>query len=268
MAETARTVCTDALVEIGAWMAGQTPNDSEITYAFRKLNLILDDWTAQYGYFAYGRVQQRFTLTPTQGIYTMGPGALFPDFAMPRPEGSQPGKGILSAWLVVGAGTNEVWYPIGVYSPEEFIGITQPNYPTDYPWALVNDGAYPLSNITFYGIPNAAYDVVFLVPNQISQFAALDDAFAMPPAYQNALMLTTAEATAAGIRRDDMQLEAPPKLVMRAAAARQALVSLNNTSQRVRAPGLLGPRRAGNWAGTSDLAAFRAGAGLYGGWGW
>lgn len=268
MAETARTVCTDALVEVGAYMAGQTPNDSEITYAFRKLNLILDDWTAQYGYFAYGRVQQRFTLTPARGIYTMGPGALFPDFAMPRPEGSQPGKGIIRAFIVVGAGANEVWYEMAVLTPEEYSGVIAPNQVTDIPWVIVNDGAYPLSNITFYQVPSIAYDVVFLVPNQISQFAALDDAFAMPPAYQNALMLTTAEASAAGIRRNDMQLEAPPKLVMRAAAARMALVSLNNTSQRVRAPGLLGPRRAGNWAGTSDLAAFRAGAGLYGGWGW
>lgn len=248
-------------------MAGQTPNVSELAWSFRVLNRILDRWIAQYGYFAYGRQQKRFPLTPNNGVYTMGPTATFGNFAMPRPEGAQPGKGIIRAFIVVGAGFNEIWYEMAVLTPEEYAGVIAPNDTTDIPWAVVNDGAYPLSNITFYQVPNTAYDVVFLVPNQVAQFATLDDDFDLPPGWRDALTLTTGEESASGIRRFDEQLRPPPSLIMRAAAARQALVSLNNAAPRVRVPALLGPSRAGNWAGQSDLAAFRAGVGLYGGWG-
>jgi hypothetical protein len=259
MAETCRTVCTDMLVELGATEPGQAPQPEELTWMFRRMNLLLDDWTAKYGYFAYSHIQKVFALQVNVATYTFGTGGTW-NWA--RPEGPQPGKGIEAAWIVVGSGEQETRHHLSIWTPQEYASLTMPNLKYPWPVALVNDGAYPLANITVYGVPTVAYNVGMLLPKQVAQFAALDDAFDLPPKWRSTLMHVTAVSGASGIRRGKGPIDIPRHLQAAANDGLGWLATLNSVTRRVY-PAL---PSMGSGPGGSDIPGLRSGAGLLRRW--
>lgn len=256
MAETPRTLITDALVQLGAYEPGQTPQPEEMAYGFRVLNRILDAWKAQYNFFAFQRKQVRKTLSAGIQNYTLGPGGTF---NMDRPEGRQPGKGILECSISVGTGSQERRYPVKIFTPDEWMAVPTPAFQGSiWPWAVVTDGAYPLMNLTFYQVPAANNDVIFLVGTPVQEFATLDDVFDLPPSWRSGVINNVAVQAAGGIRRDGKPLPIPAQVRIDADAAIRVLGQ--NDGDGFNTMAMLPRTGSGtNGAGPVAFAVFRAG---------
>lgn len=259
MAESPRTIITDALVALNAYEAGQPPAPEEMTFGFRVLNRIIDAWRAQYDWYAYARVQMRFTLVSGVGTYTMGPGG---DFDMPRPEGRQPGKGILQCNIAVQSGTLENMYPVMIFTPDQWMQVTTPAMSGGpWPWAVVTDGNYPLQNLTFYEKPVAVNDVIFLVAQQVLEFTDVDQDFALPPIWRSGLINNLARQMASGIRRDARAVQIPSEVHRLADEAIRVLNSVNSDGFNTHA-NWPGGHESNVGGGPTDFTAFRGG-GVY-----
>lgn len=97
MSVNARTLCTDALMDLGILAANETPDAADIQFAFRALNRMVNGWQAQS--LTVPAVQRTvLPIIANQQTYTIGPGG---DFDLPRPVKLQ-GAGLLLAGFGAG----------------------------------------------------------------------------------------------------------------------------------------------------------------------
>src|ERR1035437_7931772 len=71
-------IIADALAEIGMLSPGESPDGETAQWAFRKINYLLDYWSAQKNY-VYKKTFETYTLVPGLSPHTIGPapGATF-----------------------------------------------------------------------------------------------------------------------------------------------------------------------------------------------
>lgn len=182
---TARAVVSDALMEIGALAQGQTVSAGDAKFGLGRLNLVLDDWSAP-GRAIYADQTISFTLTPDLSPHTLGSnGATWTVTSRP---------------IVIKAASveiNNTRSPITIRDSQWYAAQGLPESTSAIPSDLYPEYAWPNANLYFYPVPSTAYDVHLLVRRVLTQLT-LDDDVDLPPGYQNALMLTTAEACLKG----------------------------------------------------------------------
>lgn len=108
MSVNARTICTDALQDLGIIGVNDTPTASELSLTFRRLNAMLAGWQTQS--LLVPAIQRMvLPVVANKQTYTIGPGA---DYNMPRPVRVS-GAGLLLA---------------GFGSPQSVTSITSSSY--------------------------------------------------------------------------------------------------------------------------------------------
>lgn len=123
----------------------------------------------------YAETQETpFTLTAGVSTVTMGTGGNITN----RPQE------ILRAALR--AGSND--YPVDILTLEEYARITSKGVQSPLPYALYDDGGYPLRTLTLYPVPSSGNQLVLWTKRQISQIATLDTVLAFPPGYEEAIV--------------------------------------------------------------------------------
>lgn len=222
-------IIADALREIGVYRPIDTLRAEDQVEGVKRCNRILDSWSARKAY-AYATTFSEFTLTAGHSPNLIGPGLESPNFAAT----SRPVR-IESCSLVLTDQTPNVDQPINIrdrawWASQRVKGL-QSNVPTD----LYYEPDFPSGSLYFWPVPSFNYGVRLESWVEIGQFPVTSAgvpnpkaAFAAPPGYELALVLTLAEVSAVPYGRP-----MPAALPAMAARARAALQSNNLQSPRI-----------------------------------
>lgn len=210
---TARQIVTQALKLSGALGVGQSLSADDATDALTTLNLLLEEWQPQR-WLVYDTTTLSKVSTGAQS-YTIGPGA---DFSMDRPVR------IENAYArYTNLSPTTVDMPIAlINSREDYNGITLKNL-TSRPQAVFYDTGYPIGQLYFWPVPQAAtYTLFVTATTPLQSFASLNDTVAMPAPYNSALVGNLAERL-----RPMFGLPPDQSITAMAARGRNALRQMN-----------------------------------------
>lgn len=237
---TALDLLTNALAEINAIEAGDSPSPELASFALGKLKQVVNNWNADKP-FAYAIDFLSETLTPSLSPHTIGPTGTF--VVTQRPVSIESIALILNT-----GGTPYSYLPLTPRDATWWQNQATPGLTATIPTDFYYDPTAPNGKIYFWPVPSYAY------PIQIQTRGVLDDqlTFAttliLPPGYENALMLTCAEDLS-----DPLRKQWTPKQERKAREARTRIGKNNHTPTHLKTqdagmPG--GPQsRAGmyNW---------------------
>lgn len=212
---TARTVVTQALKEIGAIAAGETPSHEDAADAFAALNRLVDQMAAQR-LFIHTVTRTEFTITSGDGTYTIGTGG---DVAIARPVSPHG----MSVNYQDTSTSPDSEFPLRLISEEAWALLQFKDQTSELPQLAYYNPTYPLGTLIFWPAPTSStLQGVLYVPTQVSQFTNLTTAVSLPPGYEEFLITNLALRLAPSYGR---QLDT--SLVLRAQEA-AAIVKRSN----------------------------------------
>lgn len=179
MTKTVRSVCQGALRlcgQIGA--AGRPIGTEQETEVLEFLNQMLDSRSAMRSSI-YTISIDRYTLTPSQTVYDIGPTAT--DFQADRP--------IKIEWanIVLNNTFPESHLPLRLLTDAEWAAMVVTEIPSTLPVEMYNDGASPNSNLYLWGYPTIANDLELFTWKQLPSSLVIGDTLELPPAYNKAI---------------------------------------------------------------------------------
>lgn len=216
-------IATDALTEIVALAAGETPSSADAALCLTRGNNILDLWSSRKNY-AYNVNFSLFTLTPGHTPNLIGPGLLAPDFAATQRPVKIEGATIVLTNLVTPVDTQPLGIRDDAWWLNERVKTLRSNIPTD----IYYSPDWPNGSLYLWPVPNFAYQLRLEMWVLLTQFATINDPFSLPPAYRQAFMLTLAEELCGPFGKTPS-----PALMLRAREARKAVQGNNMTSPRI-----------------------------------
>lgn len=221
----ARTIITNALLEINALQAGEVPTADDIALGFDKLNRLMGQLNIKKG-MIYAVVQQSYAFTTSRQAYTLGPTG---NFVAVRPNK------IVRANLVRTAATIDEHVPLEILDMEHdysenslpatagaepyilYVRKDQPNL-TLYPWPYPEAGnAVALAN-----------ELELFTWSPLSRFLDLTTLYDLPDGYEDMITLTLAEKLCAPFGKTR-----PAELQSDAAEARRAVQGLNSSPPKL-----------------------------------
>ncbi len=189
---------TDALTEINAIQAGETPGPELQAIGLSKIKQVVNNWNADRP-FAYADDFLTFTLTPNLSPHTIGPtGATFT--VTQRPVSIEAIALILSATgsapysYVALTKRDAAWWQ------NQTLPALAVSDPSDFYYDPTMTGGTN-GSIYFSPVPNVANQVQLKVRGVLDDQLTLATTLILPPGYQNALMLTTAEDLSDPLRK-------------------------------------------------------------------
>lgn len=222
-----RTICIQALMEIGVISQGETPSAADMQTAFARFQMQLESWRVEYGTLAVQRREQ-FTLTSGSSSFTIGPSGA--DVTAPRPSW-------LSTVNYVNPGSNpEIEVPIGIMDRDTFAGLDIKALPSALPlqcfYQTSNDSI--VGTLFFWPKVTQNVDIVLYYPVGIDVPVALTDDLLAPPGYNEAFMyqLAVRLMTPFARKADDV-----PLLLGEGGFAAQSLARIKRPNMQ---PGQLG----------------------------
>jgi hypothetical protein len=226
MASTWQQLIFDALLEIGVYSSNDALLAEDLAQGTRRLNRILDTWSARKVY-AYSQTFQLYTLVPNTAPYLIGPNLTSPNFATPNAS-VRPVR-IDSIALVLTNVAPSVDVPLNprdaAWWRNQRIKSLATNVPTDYYY----EPDFPSGAIFFWPVPNFAYGARCELWTSVGQVPTdTTQTFTAPPGYELATMLTLAEESCGPYTRP-----VPADLPEKARRARAALESNNAKSPRI-----------------------------------
>lgn len=202
------------LQEINRLGPGENPSAEDSDFILRKANRILDQWNAREVY-VWNKQITTGTLTPNLTPHLIGPQGSANFIVTERPVRIEEG----GAGLVVNTSTPNVRIPLKLWDHERYALETVKTIATSVPYALYYEPDWPNGKLFLWPVPTAAYGLELSTWNVTAQFVTIQDNFSMPPGYNEALVMTLAEACLGPFGRTNM-----PELVAdikeRAAKAR------------------------------------------------
>lgn len=228
MSVTGRTICTDALVELGVYGPIQTPQAKDLAVVLGQLTRLIDNWNAEREAI-YADQFLSFTLTPSLQPHTIGPTTA--TWTTPQRPVS-----IEAAQLIVSSSQS---YPITLRDAEWWNARVDTAFTTDLPTDLYYQPGWPNGSLYFFGRPTAAYTVQLLCRSVLSTYT-LDTIVTMPPGYRDALTLTLKEMCAEAFAKTLSE-----KAVLDASKARARIFGNNTVMPYLSSPAGL-PGRGGS----------------------
>lgn len=220
MPDTVQDIVTDALTEIGVLAPGEVASAADAAIGLRRLNQILDMCAARKLY-AYTQLFSSHTLTPNLNPHLIGPTGSTTLVVTQRPVR------IESASLILNNVSPNVDVPINIRDKDWYAQQSVKPLTSSVPTDLYYQPDFADGKIYLWPVPTTAYGLRLETWGLLSQFAAITEAFSMPPGYRNALMLTLAEALCNPFGAKPTEL-----LVRQAHAGRMAIQGNNNKSPR------------------------------------
>jgi hypothetical protein len=228
---TIRTICSDALLELGVVAEGLPMGDFSADFMRRKLQRIVDEWNSQRS-AVYATVFSTFTLTPSLSPHTIGPTAATWTVTQ-RPVSVE------AISLILDASNPQVYLPLNKRDASWWQSQLTPTITVDIPSDFFYNPTWPNGSIYFWPVPSVAYDVQIQIRTLLDDAFTLDTEFDLPPGYQEAITLTLAEKAARGYARP-----VPDDLIIDARNARAAIFANNDITPTLttRDAGMEGPR--------------------------
>jgi len=174
---TARDIITKALTKIGANFKNNAVSSDEANDALDALNALVSSY-ANDSMLIYARQWEMFTLSPSDGLYTMGVGG---DFNTDKP------MFIVSAYLRDGITD----YPLSIIKDELYNEQISQKSTISIPYYINSDNGHPLVNLRLYPIPDKTYQIFLLTEKQLSEFT-LDTDVILPAGWERMLIYNLA----------------------------------------------------------------------------
>lgn len=194
---------------------GRGPSPEQLAEVIVYLNQMLDNWNVMRNSI-YTIDIARYTLTPSQTIYTIGPTG---NFVADRPIR------IENANLVLTGQSPEVFIPLSLLNDDQWALISVEEIPTTVPVALYDDYGQPNSNLYFWGFPTQANDVQLFTWKKLPTSLTSSDNLIVPDGYMLAIIQNLAvQIGPLYWKRTNVQFST---LVQQAQKSRAAIASLN-----------------------------------------
>lgn len=211
-------LATTALGKIGVLGAGQTPTAADMALVVAQINRILNRWNAQRD-AVYADVFASYTLTVDLNPHTLGPtGATWSVTQRPVT--------VDGVSLQIGSGASLVQLPIRQRDATWWEAQAVPNITSGIPTDFYYDASWPNGSLYLWPVPSVAYDVQIRTRVVLASVTK-NTTFSMPPAYEDALLLTTAEEIC-----PDFTVPVPAQVAKSAREAR--VTAFANNAQPVR----------------------------------
>lgn len=236
LAVTVRDVIQDAFIE-ARWLApGEQIGADEAAFGLRKLNDLLDEWTARKLY-VYNQSFAVYTLVAGQQIHTIGPTG---DFVVP----SRPVSIVSAAFIF--SGTTQVDLPMTIRDDDWYAAQSVKQLQSAVSTDLYYSPDMPNGSLYFWPICNAAKQVRLGLYGLLTGFGATTDPFLLPPGYRKAIKLTLAQELD-GPRSSDPALAKAQNLAIKAVFGNNAEPAKIRTVDAGMTPGKGGMRADFNW---------------------
>jgi hypothetical protein len=179
-------IITDAMQEIGAIGAGETPNSNDAALGLSRLNLMMSSWSIQPMTIPVIR-REVFDIVSNQSTYTIGPGA---DLDTTRPTM------LTGAGLLLNNTSPVVEIPRGLLTDDGYRSIqvktlTSPLFTNVYYNPTFSTDGW--GTIFLWPTPtNAINQLVLYRPEQLSEFTDLATQYVLPPGCQEAMLYNLA----------------------------------------------------------------------------
>lgn len=180
---TAATIIEDSLREIGVLGDDQVMTAEQAAGGLRALNRMLERWSNQK-LLNPVETQLSYTLTGAQS-FTIGPSGA--DLTAARP------LKVLSAYAVL----SDVSYPVRVMTAQEWDAIGYKVSSGGAPSGVYYEASYPNGTAYVYQ-PTSGYALKLRVLTVVESFANTAESLALPPGYEEALVLNLAVRLAPG----------------------------------------------------------------------
>lgn len=219
---TVQDYVTEALQEIGAIEAGETPNASDSAYCFTRFNRLIDRLKVEECAVPYPLVRTTFTISQVAS-YTVGTGATI---SVARPP-------FLDHVTYYDSSLSDpVEIPLGLLSDDQYALWAIKTEVTPYPTqAYYNPtfGSTGFATLYLLPIPSGSNLVgVIYAPSAVAEFAALTTTVSLPPGYHEMFVTNLALSIAPGF-----QATPSPALVERARESMATVKRANWRSQEL-----------------------------------
>ncbi len=186
MLTTPQALCSAALEEIGVLGAGAAAGGTEVTSAYNRLQLMIDNWRTD-NLFVLTREVIDHTLDVGEDAYTIGDGG---DIDEPRPSD------IYQASYVMQASTdNALEQELDILTIEEWQRIPVKGIESTLPQALWYEQTYPLGTIHLWPIYIGSDTLLRLyLDREMEAFTGQTQSLNLAPGYAEAIMLNLAVA--------------------------------------------------------------------------
>lgn len=208
-------LCNNAAQELGVIQPGETLDADNLVAVRNILRRLLNEWNGDRRR-VYATKFDQFTLVtnPPLGYLTIGPSGDF--------DTTQRPVSVDGANLVLTTSNPPVQTGIKIRDAQWWLNQSVPTLTSTVPTDLYYQPDWPLGKLYFWPVPTFAYDVQLMSRVLLSDQVATSDDFSLPPAYENAVMLTLAEMSRRTFGKPDM-----PDLTRDATKAR-SLAFANN----------------------------------------
>lgn len=180
MADTALTIITDALIDIGVLADEEVPTASQAQGALRKLNNMIGSWNIE-NLAIYGATELVLPTVPNKQMYTIGPGG---DLNVPRPNNITS----VSARDMTLPVANRVDYPLYMMTDLEWQNVVQKGQQSAWPnMAIWLNMKFPLIEAHVYPCPTtSSFNIIIWDSGILSDFT-LHQVVNLAPGYKRAL---------------------------------------------------------------------------------
>jgi|SRR5581483_267224 len=206
---------TSALRMLKVVSSDETPSAEDAATGLRALNQMIESWNTER-LSIYTISAQIFDLVAGQQSYTIGPGG---NFNTARPIAIQ------NANIILAQNNPQVRLSIALINDDEWAYISARAIPSTIPRKLYNDGAFPLSTLSFWGVPGSGLQVELFTWQALPTFPSLKAALTFPPGYERALRFNLAVELTGDF--PETQPFAPVALAAQSKAAIQGLNTPN-----------------------------------------
>lgn len=176
MAITALTLISRSMRLIQVLGADATPTTLEAADGLYALNSMLDAWSIER-LMVYQVQQSSYEWAADAGSKTIGSGG---DFSASRPNRIEKSGNFFRT-------SDNLDYPLTVYSREEYDRIVQKVTGSSIPEYLFHDTGFPLMTLYAYPIPSDTLTLYLNTWKPLQQFTALTSTISLPAGYQAAI---------------------------------------------------------------------------------
>lgn len=210
-------IVTNALSKIGAIGVGETPSSADMQAGLLELRLILNDWNAEH-WAVYADAFATYTLVPDLSPHTIGPtGATW--------TASQRPVSLTSAQLILTNQSPSNYTQIEVRDAQWWALQPTPGLTSTFPTDVYYQPDWPNGKLFFWPVPQGSYQVQIQIRVLLDDTISASNTFTLPPAYENALTLTTAENCCLPFSK-----QLPPQLAFAARQARARVFANNDVT--------------------------------------